>query len=86
VAGVIGKKKFTYDLWSDAVNTASRMEALGEPGRIHCTREVYDLLAGEYEFEERPPVTVKGKGLLKTYFLLGRKASADGRTAGRSSE
>jgi class 3 adenylate cyclase len=73
VAGVIGKKKFSYDLWGDTVNTASRMESHGAPGRIHTTAAVFDKLASRFEFEERGPVSVKGKGEMITYFLTGRR-------------
>ena len=62
VAGVIGRKRFLYDLWGDAVNTASRMESHGTPGRIQITRATYELLADEFEFEPRGRIAVKGKG------------------------
>lgn len=78
VAGVIGKKKFSYDIWSDAVNTASRMESHGEPGRIHCSERIHDLLSTRYLFEARGEVPIKGKGVLRTWFLLGRKPGMRG--------
>ena len=62
VAGVIGRKRFLYDLWGDAVNTASRMESHGTPGRIQITRATHELLADEFEFESRGTISVKGKG------------------------
>ncbi|HEY7017695.1 MAG TPA: adenylate/guanylate cyclase domain-containing protein, partial [Gaiellaceae bacterium] len=62
VAGVIGRKRFLYDLWGDAVNTASRMESYGAPGRIQITRPTYELLADEFDCEPRGTITVKGKG------------------------
>jgi class 3 adenylate cyclase len=71
VAGVIGTKKFSFDLWGDTVNIASRMESHGEPGRIQVTENTYELLKGEFEFEERGEVEIKGKGMTKTYFLKG---------------
>jgi len=74
VAGVIGTRKFVFDLWGDAVNTASRMESHGEPGRIHVTEGTFRLLQDKYDFAERGTIPVKGKGLMRTYFLLGRKA------------
>jgi adenylate cyclase len=73
VAGVIGRRKFIYDLWGDTVNTASRMESHGLPGTIQATRAVYDRLRDSYEFEERGSVSVKGKGAMTTYLLVGRK-------------
>ncbi|MDY7013655.1 MAG: PAS domain S-box protein, partial [Cyanobacteriota bacterium] len=76
VAGVIGQKKFIYDLWGDAVNIASRMEASGFPGRIQVTAQTYALLRGCYEFEQRGIVSVKGRGDMMTYWLVGRKASS----------
>ena len=69
VAGVIGKYKFTYDLWGDAVNTAARMESHGVPGKIHCSREVFLALHEQFSFEPRGEIEVKGKGRLQTYFL-----------------
>lgn len=74
VAGVIGRKKFIYDLWGDTVNTASRMESHGLPGKIQVTRDVYERLKDRYEFEERGEIEVKGKGLMPTYLLLGRRS------------
>jgi class 3 adenylate cyclase len=72
VAGVIGRRKFTYDLWGDTVNTASRMEAYGVPGSIQVTQRVRDRLHGEYVFRERGRIRIKGKGEMVTYFLVGR--------------
>jgi adenylate cyclase len=70
VAGVIGRKRFLYDLWGDAVNTASRMESHGAPGRIQITRATYELLADEFECEPRGTITVKGKGEIETWYLI----------------
>jgi class 3 adenylate cyclase len=69
VAGVIGRQKFIYDLWGDAVNTASRMESNGVADVIQVTAAVKEKLAGRYTFEERPPMYVKGKGQMITYLL-----------------
>lgn len=73
VAGVIGTKKFIYDLWGDAVNTASRMESHGMAGCIHVTEATYHCLQNKYLFEARGIIQVKGKGEMTTYFLKGRK-------------
>ncbi|NEQ36518.1 MAG: DUF3365 domain-containing protein [Okeania sp. SIO3I5] len=73
IAGVIGTKKFIYDLWGDAVNTASRMESHGIPGAIQVTTSTYNLLQNKYIFQERGVISVKGKGEMKTYLLVGRK-------------
>jgi adenylate cyclase len=74
VAGVIGRKRFLYDLWGDAVNTASRMESHGTPGRIQITRSTYELLGDEFECEPRGPIPVKGKGDVEAWYLIGRRS------------
>jgi guanylate cyclase len=74
VAGVIGRKRFLYDLWGDAVNTASRMESHGTPGRIQITRATYELLADEFECELRGTIEVKGKGEVEAWYLIGPRA------------
>jgi guanylate cyclase len=71
VAGVIGSRKFSYDLWGDTVNMASRMEQCGLPGHIQVTEATYELLKNKYEFECRGKIDVKGKGFTTTYFLKG---------------
>ncbi|HUP15332.1 MAG TPA: adenylate/guanylate cyclase domain-containing protein [Acidimicrobiia bacterium] len=71
VAGVIGTRKFQYDVWGDTVNTASRMESHGEPNRIHVTESVRAVLADRYQFQPRGTISVKGKGKMETFFLLG---------------
>jgi class 3 adenylate cyclase len=76
VAGVIGRRKFSYDLWGDTVNTASRMESLGVPGCIQVTERTWRRLRDGYRFERRGPVQVKGKGELVTWFLVARDAQA----------
>ena len=73
VAGVIGIKKFIYDLWGDTVNTASRMESHGIPGEIQVTDATYELLKSQYQFQERGVIQVKGKGNMTTYLLIGKK-------------
>ena len=72
VAGVIGTRKFIYDVWGDTVNTASRMESHGVPDRIQVTEPVARRLGGEFRFERRGIIDVKGKGPMETWFLLGR--------------
>jgi|GEM_PF-4348499 len=84
VAGVIGSKKFIYDLWGDAVNTASRMEAHGVTGCIQVSESTYLRLRDRFTLEARSPIEVKGKGTMKTWFLTGRlgeKPSAPDGTA-----
>jgi adenylate cyclase len=88
VAGVIGTEKFFYDVWGDAVNTASRMESTGEPGRIQVAPEMYERLKDRFEFDARGVVEIRGKGLMRTWFLTGRRdfnaASSSPRAAARS--
>ena len=71
VAGVIGTKKFIYDLWGDTVNTASRMESQGLAGRIQVTQRYYERLLDKYQFEKRGTIQVKGKGDMTAYLLEG---------------
>ena len=75
VAGVIGMKKFAYDLWGDTVNTASRMESHGIPGRIQVSEDAYLQLKERYQFEHRGLISVKGKGEMHTYWLTGKRTS-----------
>ncbi len=73
VAGVIGLKKFIYDVWGDTVNMASRMESTGVPGRLQVTAETRERLGEAFELERRGIVEVKGKGPLETWFVVGRR-------------
>jgi adenylate cyclase len=73
-AGIIGDTRFSYDVWGDAVNTASRMESSGEPGRIHVSESVRALTADRFQFEDRGTTELKGIGELRTYFLVRVKA------------
>ncbi|MEO0685860.1 MAG: adenylate/guanylate cyclase domain-containing protein, partial [Cyanobacteria bacterium J06649_11] len=70
VAGVIGLQKFTYDLWGNTVNIASRMESHGLSGKIQVTEETYNRLRHEFILEKRGEISVKGKGLMTTYLLI----------------
>ncbi len=72
VAGVIGVRKFSYDLWGDTVNMASRLESHGLPGKIQIGPPTYQLLAGRYLCEPRGPTTIKGAGEMETWFLVGK--------------
>jgi class 3 adenylate cyclase len=81
IAGVIGSKKFIYDVWGDAVNLTSRMESLSLPGRIQVTYAVMERLGRAFTFEPRGLIDVKGKGPTPTYFLTGRSGAAPIRVA-----
>jgi adenylate cyclase len=74
VAGVIGRRKFVYDLWGDAVNTASRMESHGTPGEIQVGEATFELLKDDFVLEPRGLVEVKGKGRIPTWYLVGARA------------
>ena len=73
MAGVIGIRKFIYDLWGDAVNVASRMESHGLAGGIQVTAATYELLKDQYDFWHRGKIFIKGRGEMDTYMLLDRK-------------
>lgn len=69
IAGVIGSRKFSYDVWGDTVNLASRMESHGVAGRVQVTGTVKDRLHDRYVFEKRGPIDIKGKGPMTTYLV-----------------
>jgi len=73
LAGVIGTKKFSYDLWGDTVNVASRMESYGLPNEIQVTERLYGQLRDVYTFENRGEIDIKGKGKVRAYLLQGRR-------------
>jgi len=75
VAGVVGTKKFFYDVWGDTVNVASRMESTGEPGRIQISEATYARLKDKFELESRGEIDVRGKGKMRTWFLIAPKAA-----------
>ncbi len=75
IAGVIGTKKYVYDVWGDTVNTASRMESQGLPGEIQVSEDTYRLLSDHYRFEDRGLLAVKGRGEIRVYLLKGLLAS-----------
>ena len=75
IAGVIGKRKFIYDVWGDTVNTASRMESSGSPDEIQVTQAVHDRLVGAFSFTPRGRIKAKGLGEMETYFLTGELAA-----------
>src|SRR5271166_1090241 len=73
VAGVIGRRKFIYDLWGETVNMASRMESHGQSGVIHITRNTFDLVGDEFDCQARGTIEVKGAGPVETWYVTGRK-------------
>jgi class 3 adenylate cyclase len=79
VAGVIGQKRFAYDLWGDAVNTASRMESHGQPGVIQITRRTYELIGAGFVCERRGTIPVKGKGQVEVWFLVHERDAQEPR-------
>ena len=76
VAGVIGHMKFAYDLWGDAVNTASRMESHGVGGQIQITQSTYDLIKNDFVCEPRGVVNVKGKGEMEVWHVRGKYSNS----------
>ena len=74
VAGVVGSSRFFYDVWGDAVNVASRMETTDQVGRIQVPDDIYLRLKDDFVFEERGSVAIKGKGLMRTWYLVGRRS------------
>jgi guanylate cyclase len=76
IGGVIGHKKFVYDIWGDAVNIASRMESQGVPGKIQITEPTHRLIHKDFHCERRGTVQVKGRGDMETWFLVGRLKQA----------
>lgn len=73
VAGVVGTKKFAYDIWGDTVNVASRMESMSEPGRINISNGTYELIKSDFDCEYRGEIEAKNRGKIKMYFVKGSK-------------
>ncbi|HMV47323.1 MAG TPA: adenylate/guanylate cyclase domain-containing protein [Blastocatellia bacterium] len=80
VAGVIGQEKFSYDVWGDTVNTASRMESSGAPGRINISQDTYELVKEYFDCEYRGAITAKNKGEIEMYFVNGIKPEYEKQT------
>ena len=78
-AGVVGARRFFYDVWGDAVNVASRMQSTASAGRIQVPHDVYERLKNDFVFEERGDVDIKGKGVMHTWYLVGRAAAGASR-------
>ena len=73
IAGIVGLKKFAYDIWGDTVNVASRMESSGEPGKINISGSTYELIKDTFECTYRGKIEAKNKGLIDMYFVEGLK-------------
>jgi class 3 adenylate cyclase len=73
VTGVVGKRKYAFDVWGDTVNIASRMESAGEAGRVNVSAYTCDLIRSEFDCEYRGKVDAKGKGQIDMYFVTGAR-------------
>jgi len=79
IGGVIGRRKFVFDIWGDPVNTAARMESHGEPGRIQLTEATHRLLADGFVCERRGTIEVKGKDPIQTWWIISERRAWTGR-------
>lgn len=77
IAGVVSKKKFSYDIWGDTVNTASRMESSGEPGKINISEKSYLIIRDKFNCIDRGEIETKGKGKIRQYFLESKRSDFD---------
>jgi adenylate cyclase len=77
MAGVIGSKRFSYDIWGDTVNLAARLESSGEPGKVHVSGAFQDALAEDFAFTLRGATEIKGVGEVETFFLLGQRKNSE---------
>jgi HD superfamily phosphodiesterase len=75
IAGVVGTKKFTYDVWGDTVNTASRMESSGTPGRVNISEETFQIVKDHFDCDYRGKLAAKGMGDIDMYYVIGEKIS-----------
>ena len=75
VAGVVGTKKFAYDIWGDTVNIASRMESNSEPGKINVSQNTYEIIKDDFDCEFRGEIEAKNRGMMKMYFVKGSKVT-----------
>ena len=85
VSGVVGTRKFAYDIWGDAVNVASRMETMSEPGKINVSESTYQLIKDTYECEHRGQIHVKNKGMMDMYFVHGLKETTKSKSVEKKS-
>ena len=74
IAGVIGRKKFVYDVWGGAVNVASRMEPQGQNNNVQITQSTYELIKDDFECESRGTIDIKGKGQMPVWIVMRRKS------------
>jgi len=74
---VVGSRRFFYDVWGDAVNVASRMESTDSVGRIQVPEAMYERLKHQFVLQERGQIDIKGKGCMRTWYLIGRVAAEE---------